>query len=143
LSETATQENEPCNFMDESGYIFDTAPYFSGDVYFRFFGKVVDSYFSPELFGKLISLKEHLPSMGLKPISVYVKPDGDIEIYLSPSKNNNPKILLKNTFEVEKLVENLGSALTTEPLSKDIKDRYGSLLYLDLRFGNKVYFKFE
>ena len=27
-----------CYFMDEDGYIFDQAPYFSGEVYFKFFG---------------------------------------------------------------------------------------------------------
>jgi hypothetical protein len=145
-----------CYFIDNNGYLFDTAPYFSGDVYFKFFGLLsydeintsnspLGGFFSPLIFKKIVSLKEVLSSMQIKPTSLYLKPDGDIEIYLSSNKlpPNAPKIILKSDFVLEKLFENLQAALTTEPLKSGFKNKYSSLLYIDLRFGNKIYFKFE
>ena len=141
----AKSEESSCYFVDESGYVFDQAPYFSGEVYFKFFGPVSDSYFSPDLFEKIIVLKENLSNMGMKPTSLYIKNDGDMEIYLSSNKMppDAPKIIFKDTFEAEKLSENLQAALATEPLQSDFKNKYSSLLYIDLRYGNKVYYKFQ
>ena len=45
--------------------------------------------------------------------------------------------------DFEKLAENLQAALMTEPLQSDFKNKFSSLLYIDLRFGNKVYYKFN
>lgn len=139
-----SDEESPCYFVDESGYIFDLAPYFSGDVYFKFFGGEVNSYFSPEIFKKIISFKNNITNMGIKPTSLYVKNDGDIEIYLSSNKlpPEAPKIIFKNNFDLDKLSENLRAAMFTEPLKSDFKNKYSSMQYIDLRFGNKVYFKF-
>ena len=139
-----SNEESPCYFVDESGYIFDLAPYFSGDVYFKFFGPEANSYFSPEIFEKIISFKNNIINMGIKPTSLYVKNDGDIEIYLSSNKlpPEAPKIIFKNNFDLDKLSENLRAAMFTEPLKSDFKNKYSSMQYIDLRFGNKVYFKF-
>ena len=49
----------------------------------------------------------------------------------------------KMTSDFQKIAENLQAALATEPLRSDFKNKYSSLLYLDLRYGNKVYFKFK
>lgn len=146
-----TIDEKPCYFTDQEGYIFDIAPYFSGDVYFRFFGPLglnetnnpMGSYFAPNIFTKLVSLKNILLDLNLKPVSMLVKNSGDVEIYLSSSGTNNPKIILKSDFDLGKLSENLQAALDTEPLKSNIKNKYSSLLYIDLRYGNKVYFKFK
>jgi hypothetical protein len=138
-------EDHNCFFVDNTGYVFDSAPYFSGDVYFKFFGKLSDSYFAPELFAKLISLKESLPSMSLKGSSLSIKDDGDIELYLSSNLTPplSPKIVFKKDFDLEKTVSNLEASVTSDPLKTDLKNKYASLMYIDLRFGNKVYFKFK
>src|SRR3989338_2445645 len=126
-----------CYFTDENGYVFDEAPYFSGDVYFRFFGSLTESYFIPGIFTKIVSFKDFLSNVGVKPVSLYVKSDGDIEIYLSSRylPPEAPKIIFKKDFNPEKLSENLEAALNTEPLLSDFKNKYSSLLYIDLRYG--------
>ncbi|MBP6884074.1 MAG: hypothetical protein KBC06_02480 [Candidatus Pacebacteria bacterium] len=142
---------DKCYFMDKDGYIFGEAPYFSGDVFFKFFGQVskdVDvplgmSYF-PDLFNKLISLREATNGMGIKTSAYFIKPDGDIELYFSsnipfPSK---PKIIFPPNTNVEKMAENLQTALSTEPLQTDFKKKFAKLVHIDLRYGNKVYYKF-
>lgn len=145
-------EENKCYFMDEGGYIFAEAPYFSGEVYFRFIGKIrrpSDSPFGfiflPGELGKLVSFKDEVLSMGIKPASFFVKDDGDIELYLSSdtAPPDAPKILFKRESDYQKLAENLQAALGTDPLKTDIDKKYSQLLYIDLRFGNKVYFKFK
>ncbi|MEK7459926.1 MAG: hypothetical protein AAB636_02570 [Patescibacteria group bacterium] len=148
-------ENQ-CYFVDESGYLFDRAPYFSGEVYFKFFGKLnnnknkdntnfIGSYFLPDLFYKIITFRDDVSSFGIKPASLFAKEDGDIELYLSSSKTliNSPKIIFKSDADLLKVAENLQAAITTEPLKSDFEKKYSSLLYIDLRFNNKIYYKFE
>ena len=133
-----------CSFLDDSGYLFDNAPYFSGNVYFKFYGSISESYFFPNIFSKLISLRDTLVRMGLKPVGLYVDKNGDIKVLLSGGKSSTqPEIILKNAGNFETVIENLETALTTEPLQSKFKNKYSSLLYIDLRFGNKVYFKFN
>jgi len=143
-------EENKCYFLDDNGYIFDEAIYFSGNVYFKFFGKIKDglenpigSYYIPNTFQKIESLIEDLKQTGVKLSSLNMKDDGDIEIYLKPIDTlNTPKLILKSTSDFNQVVENLQSVLTTEPFQSDFKNKYSSLLYIDLRFGNKVYYKF-
>ncbi len=132
--------DEKCYFMDESGYVFDEAPYFSGEVYLKFYGKTNIPYFT-----KLISFKNTLEKIGVKPAIFNILDNGDIEIYLSSSLKSQmgPKIIFKADSDFEQVLENLQSVLTTEPLQTDFKNKYSSLLYIDLRFGNKVYYKFK
>jgi len=134
-----------CSFMDTSGYVFSVAPYFSGDVYFKFFGELSGDYFSRDIFEKIISFKDALTNMGFKSISLYVKGDEDIEIYLNSNilPPNSPKIILRKDFDLEKISINLQTALDTEPLKSNLKKEQSSLQYIDLRFGNKIYYKFS
>ena len=139
---------ETCYFMDNSGYIFDEAPYFSGDVYFKFYGKLSDNpnpigmHFDGE-FSNLLVLKDMLTSIKIEPIALE-KTGEDLKVYLaSKSSGNSPHVLVRLGSDYQKIVENLQAALETEPLVSDFKNKYSTLLYLDLRFGNKVYFKFR
>ena len=154
-------EDVKCYFMDAQGYIFDQAPYFSGDVYFKFFGPLGDGtkdmessnflespaghYFIPELFVRVVLLEDTLSQMGTRVMALYVKDKSEMEFYLesSGSIRNAPKIIVNQDADFIKIAENLDAALTTEPLKTDFKQKYSSLLYIDLRFGNKVYFKFK
>jgi hypothetical protein len=153
---------DTCYFVDENGYIFDQAPYFSGGVYFKFYGTpdvaipqsgspttgAADpsgSYFSQQYFKQLISFKDILIEFGLKPVAIYVTGDQNVEVFLAnqaPS-TNQPQIKFKLNGDYENIAENLKAALTTEPLQTEFKNKYATLQYIDLRFGNKVYYKFQ
>ncbi len=150
LEEVAPADGE-CFFMDESGYIFDTAPYFSGEIYFRFLGPLLPgavppgSTFIPEIFPNIVEFIANLKSLGINASSLYVKDEEEMEIYLSSTKSTleSPKIIFKKNADFENLAENLQAALSTEPLSSKFKNSYSSLEYIDLRFGNRVYYKFK
>ena len=154
ISSDNTVPTQKCYFLDQDGYIFDEAPYFSGEVYLKFYGTVNNgdplnipsgSYFYQSIFSKLISFKDTLEKIGVKPAAFYVQDNGDIEVYLSSSVKSQlgPKIILKTDSDFDQVAENLQSVLTTEPFQSDFKNKYSSLLYIDLRFGNKVYYKFK
>lgn len=144
LPETGiNSEDVKCYFIDNSGFIFDEAPYFSGDVYFRFFGTPKGGYFFRDIFQNLIFLKDYLVTLDLEPVKMFLKPDGDIEIYLVTSGGASPRILLSQDADLRQPAENLETALSTDPLRREFNERYSALEYIDLRFGNKVYYRFK
>lgn len=139
-------EKEDCYFMSEDGYIFDKAPFFSGTVYFKFYGPgAVGKLFAPESFSRLIVFKDNIIGMGLRPNTFHIKKDGDVELYLASNNSeiNFPKILFKIDADLTKVAENLQAAVTTDPLKTNLRDKYDTLNYIDLRFGNKIYYKFK
>ncbi|MFA7285410.1 MAG: hypothetical protein WC011_00985 [Candidatus Paceibacterota bacterium] len=138
-------EDTVCQFMDNQGYVFDTAPYFSGDAYFRFYGPLEDYYYGGENFYNFILFISNLEHIGINPVSLVLKPEDEIEIYLSANipPPDGPKIILNNESDLLKIYQNLEAAIKTDPLKTEFKDKYFSLLYLDLRFNNKVYYKFK
>ncbi|MFZ2072683.1 MAG: FtsQ-type POTRA domain-containing protein [Minisyncoccia bacterium] len=152
IPELNNNSSQKCYFSDSDGYIFDEAPYFSGNVYFKFYGKTSSNtedpsgyYFMTDNFKKIISFKETLEKMNLKLSAFFEEDNGDMNIYLysdSTNLSSGPKIIFRKDADFEKIAENLQAALTTEPLLSDFKNKYSSLLYIDLRFGNKVYYKF-
>ncbi len=81
--------------------------------------------------------------MGVATKAIYVTVDGEVRILL-PARGDgrNPEIILKADADFNKVAENLQAALDTEPLLSKFKTQYSSLQYIDLRFGNKVYYKF-
>jgi len=149
-TESKNDDDPQCYFLDKDGYIFDKAPYFSGDVYFKFYGaeglkdgNPIGLNFSPLYFNKLISFKETLAGMRLEPVSLYQLKDGDAEMFLAgKSKSVGPEIIFKVDSDLSVVAENLETALTTEPLQSNFEKKYSSLEYIDLRYGNKVYYKF-
>lgn len=137
-SERAEEGSEKCYFLDETGYIFDEAPYFSGEVYFKFYGPTDGN------FEKLILFKKALENMGLKTVALHTLENGDIKLFLSgKTLATKPEIIFKADSDLEIIAENLETALTTEPLQSNFKNKYASLLYIDLRYGNKVFYKFK
>ena len=142
-------DKEKCYFMDNNGYIFDEAPYFSGNVYFKFYGDLNEenpagSYFMKNKFAKIIEFKNTIEKMDLKPTSFWLdnnKEEGNFSISSEPAMG--PSIIFKIDSDYENLAENLQVAISVEPLRTDLKTKFSSLLYLDLRFGNKVYYKFK
>lgn len=147
-----SRSEQKCYFMDSKGYIFDEAPYFSGELYFKFYGVVsggqenpTGSYFSANIFSKLITFKESIEKMDLKPLYIWINNQNEVYVNLSTLgiAPLSPSIIFRVDANYEKMAENLKAAITTEPLLSKLKNNYKSLNYIDLRFGNKVYYKFK
>lgn len=159
FSPIRTENSNPdtCFFLDNEGFIFDNAPYFSGSVYFKFYGTsnfeqginpVGKSIISKDEFENLVKAKDALIELDLSPEAMVILGGsrvGEGEFILSRMESAmdlKPRVIFKMTDDLAKSTENLKAALLNEPLKTDIKARYFSLKYLDLRYTDKVYFKF-
>jgi hypothetical protein len=148
---TTLDSKEKCYFTDKDGFIFEEAPYFSEEVYFKFYGSFADAdealgkYFAPDNFESFIKLKKDLENIGLKPVAIYKVDDEDGEVLLS-SKNlrrDNPIINFKLSSNPDEISDTLGTAILAEPLKTELKKKYATLEYIDLRVGSKVYYRFR
>ncbi len=63
------------------------------------------------------------------------------DVYLLNSENKG-RIVFRLNSDYDKLWRNFLSVIDTEPLKGDLDTKKSDLSYLDLRFGNKVFYKF-
>lgn len=143
---------ENCYFVNNDGLIFDKAPYFSGDVYFKYYMKILDDksnplgaqMISPERFHELVRFTDGVSLLGLKPAYLVVSNDGTHSLYLESSGDNlNPKIIFKGENNLPLIFDNLSTAMNEKEFANEINSKYDTLSYIDLRFKNKVLYKFQ
>lgn len=137
-----------CNFMDESGYVFSTAPQYSGATYLKFYGGTSLQATSTEsVIGQTLIEENTLQEImifisalkGLDFISakfvveaVALQPKtGQIDIVLK----EGGRIIFLQGQNVDQLLENLHQVLDTNHLTAT------TIQYIDLRFVNKAYYK--
>jgi cell division septal protein FtsQ len=138
------KEEEKCFFLDNDGLIYSTSPTFSGNVFIRFYGPIngdnpVGKVFLPESkFKSLTSFFNSLMQARLEPIRLERLEDDDIEVYLE----SGGKIIFNLKQDMTKLSEDLNSILE-DPAFEQERENISDLEYIDLRFGNKVYYKFR
>jgi len=140
-----------CFFLDSKGYIFSTAPYFSGNVYLKFFGvyKKEDSpvgktFLTQNEFVRLLDFIDELQANSIEVFGLTVKEKG-YEILLGDPEDDKviPRIIVLESNNFHTILNNLKEALKTEPFASDFKDHFDHLIYIDLRYNNKVYYKFS
>ena len=141
---------DDCYFLNTDGYIFDTAPYFSGNVYFKFYVPLGDKVepmgayvLTSETFKSIISFIDGVTALGLHPISVVMNDEKQYELYLSSTITSNPKILFNKESDLTTILSNLTAAINKPEFKNDVLSKYSTLNYIDLRFKNKVLYKFN
>ncbi len=130
-----------CSFMDDTGFIFSDAPDFSNNVYFIFYGGISadhptgQHFLSPEEIAAFAGFKTELDRQGIVITSLVVRDDGVREAALL----GHGKIIFKASDDL------LPVAHSLELLKRDTQilspKATTTLDYIDLRFGNKVYYK--
>jgi len=138
VSEEETTDN--CFFLDEEGYIFAKAPQFSGSVFFTFHAlrefttdSIGNNLFEKSEFEKFIELKNKLGKFNFEPVEFIEKEKGDFDILLK----NGVNIMFNKNQDIDVQLENLNSVVET------INSSDKQLEYIDLRFGNKVFYRFK
>ena len=143
--------NSPCYFTDETGKIVSSAPNYSGNVYPRFFGGAIldnninpvgKTFVSTEQFQNLINFADQITALGLpvKAISVGTQNDDSLTIDLGSGKTALIRFLADAKYSI--LAGNLSAALGKDVLKSALEKDKSNLQYFDLRFTNKVYYKF-
>ncbi|HDH04001.1 MAG TPA: FtsQ-type POTRA domain-containing protein [Candidatus Campbellbacteria bacterium] len=133
-TDKSTYRQGKCSFVGEDGFIFGKAALFSGNVYLKFYregggnGKTITQLKNLMEFVKLAS-KENI-----KITKIILAGEELRKFYTSEGWY----ILLNNNNDTQITFENLKLALENK-----IKENRKYLDYIDLRFGNKVYYKFK
>jgi len=142
---------ENCYFINNDGLIFDKAPYFSGNVYFKYYLNLEDSsnllgqqMIDVDYFHKIVRFIDSITLLGFKPVYLEIKQDGTNYLYLSQGPNSTvPKIIFKNDNDFDIILDNLSLSMMKKEFANEINSKYNTLLYIDLRFTNKVLYKFQ
>ena len=151
LPEKNEDIGENCYFINSDGYIFDIAPYFSGNIYFKFYipldatAEILgQNVMDKENFHQIISFMDGLIELGLDPVSVTMVNEESYAFHLKArSDGTEPKILFKKENELSTIFNNLASAMKKQEFKDEIMTKLDKLLYIDLRFSNKVLYKFQ
>lgn len=149
----AVQELSHCWFIDTTGFVFDSAPVFSVGVYMEVYGKLLKKNADEALRGQIPHKMFMLANTVAQKIRaefgetarVAIKDEG--EIYLTIRSGGNRPYLagvvvrFNDKHEPEVIVKNLLAAIPVQfPDNAALKKK---LLYIDMRFGNKIFFGFE
>lgn len=132
-----------CYFLDKDGYVFDHSPDFSGDAYFKYYGRLpyeapIGSYYlaSTTEFHELASFVTETKELEISPLYIVSTSEDDFDLYVF----GGGKIMFQASDGLPQVAERLSVMLKT----KNLVPRKGSELlveYIDLRFGNKLFFK--
>lgn len=152
-----------CYFIDARGFIFDPVSRSKSDTFTVFYGSLYSSeneilglnqqelagrtddsvlggrFLSETRFDGLKKFIDGVRALGLSTAELVKKDDDDYELRLTRGGN----ILFSLGNGTERILSNLESALETDPLRTNLAQKTKYLDYIDLRFGNKVFFKFK
>lgn len=137
--------NEQCYFIDDTGYIFDVAPNFSGDVYIRYYGDVGTttplraSYTTPETMKRIADFLVLLEKVSFEPLAFVVTPDQDYVIEV----RGGVSLLITPDAPLVQVLENLAVVTESEKFRDAMQDSERTLEYIDMRFDNKVFYRFQ
>lgn len=141
-----------CYYMDKDGFVFDKAPAFSGHIYPEFYGGnkrggyMGRSILPVATLQNILSVKDSINKMikdGGYPLGeaygVYVHNNGDYDLLLSGIKKDWRASFDLNTDPVKKFK----AVLDSKFFKKELAGPGNNLEYVDLRFGKKVFYKFN
>lgn len=138
------EEEENCAYADENGFVFEEAPYFSGAVFLkltdqRSTDKTIEEYIGSNLveeseFKKIMEFAGLAAKTGGGITEVVLRKENIYDFYTKEGW----KIILNDKNEPKSAYLNLITAI-----GANIKDRQAELDYIDLRLGNKIYFKYK
>ncbi len=134
-------ERDFCYFLDDEGYVFAEADPGEVNTSYIFEGGLIPNEerigqtFLQGRFKEVLQFLELLRGAGYTPQGIRVENDKDFSIPIE----NGPTLMVPFDVEGEKILSDLKLALEAD----SVRDRVADLLYIDLRFGNRVYYKFK
>jgi len=151
IPELESEVGENCYFINNDGYIFDKSPYFSGSVYFKYYIKISDetnplnqNIFEADRFHELVRFIDGISTIGFMPIYLTIEENDIYSLYIDSNLGKiAPKIIFKKDNNLETILSNLSTAMNKPEFANEINSKYSILQYIDLRFKNKVLYKFN
>jgi cell division septal protein FtsQ len=155
---TLDENNKHCYFMDKNGVVFMEAPQFSDNVFIEIVGRTKDDPLGkmtiPKMeFSSLYKFVKVIPNLikgtSLSGYSIYKITSlgvGDYNIFFrsnSGSSSQNWHLVVNLRGQVASTLANFSTVIDSEVFKKDATDSKRKLDYIDLRFGNKIFYKFQ
>ncbi|MCK4386738.1 MAG: hypothetical protein KAV41_01475 [Candidatus Pacebacteria bacterium] len=157
LGAPSPKREESCYLMDENAFIFAQAPNFSGDVYFKYSGNLlgISTTTNDKILGrtflksKFDSANGQIQDSRFEKINLFIRFLKDININaykLSVKENSDYELLFGNESRLifdrqqdfDGILKNLRATLIN---LGDLENQ--EFEYIDLRFNNKVLYKFR
>lgn len=132
-------DKKDCYFLDDKGYVFSEAPVFSGNAYFSFFGLLSGNDPVGKQFleaDRFRDITKFVGFLGLKDVDTFALVAHSNGVY-DIHRNQGGKIYIKNSQDMKELEDNVVTIIEHTDIFKPHTD----LEYLDLRFGNKIFYK--
>lgn len=139
-----------CYFVDASGYIFSLAPQFSDAVYSRIYTTLpnianpISQYaMTGTVLARVATFAKQITNATFKPSAFSITPDGDALIFLYRDSDSSPVIRYNPLHDPLTVFAQFKSAIATEPLKGKLATSFTTLDYIDVRFPNKIFYKFN
>lgn len=142
-----------CWFVDDGGFVFDRAPIFSEGVYREIYsallyaneGAPLRARVPPLRFAFVRAVEQGIERELGDTSRIFIKPEGEYGIVIHSSALypilSGAEVRFKDGQPAERLIHNLLATLPVQFPADDIPQK--KLLYIDLRFSNKVFFGSE
>lgn len=137
-------DTEECYFMDQNSTIFAKAPNFSGDAYFKFYGPVSgDNPIGREYMASTTEFMEisyfilKTKEILLRPQYMVDKSNGEFSLFIA----GEGEVMFDMKAPLSITVQNLEALLRTPALV--FASGVLPIEYIDLRYGNKLFYKLK
>jgi hypothetical protein len=145
LSGVSNPESK-CYFMDQNSTIFSEAPTFSGDAYFKYYGLVpatstpigLEYMASTTKFTEVSHFVEQVRGLGIRPQYLLGKDNNEFSLVIA----GGGEIYFDTKESLTKVFENLSALLATPALSTT-STSVVPVQYIDMRYGNKLFYKLK
>jgi hypothetical protein len=146
---TVSGNTETCYFTDQEGFIFAEAPRFSDNVYLKFYGPLVgaatttaappigSSFLTAEQFRKINLFRDLLDRVHVKIYRASAIGEGDFGFAM----DGGGTIFFNVSQDPVRLASDFESAYRAELGDPGDQNLRAHLMYVDLRFAGKVFFK--
>lgn len=130
---------ETCYLLDSAGYIFAEATNETPELSYTFHGGLapgfspVGQWFLRGRIGGIVAFVDKLKQAGFETTDLSVDSEKDFSVRLA----QGPVLLIPFDLDADAALRNLQITLAADGLDQ----RLGELEYIDLRFGNRVYYK--
>lgn len=155
-----SQEVSGCYFIDNTGFVFSPAPNFSDNVFIKIYGNQpadispLGTYpVSRQKFRQISFIRQALPqifeSVEFTNVSVekiVIESEQDISAYIDGRIGDRRigwKILFDTKDDLQNVALNVSAAFKLDEFKEELEEKDWRLNYLDLRFGNKIFYTFE
>lgn len=143
--------NESCYFVDENGIVYEESPKYTPGVFLTFSGGMIEgdpikkTFVDQDLFKKTLNLINQLEDLEIKTLSINYGEDISLQIssIRKVSVGSQTKIILGTNESIVDAIKALTLLLNDKTFGGSIISRGQLLQYIDIRFPDKIYYKFD